>query len=195
VLSWWWLPRLYWGGKCCWLLWSKGHLSCCCRRVQFLSTRRSLRSSTSWSLRPSNLLTTLTVYVVKCWHCRCLMWLYFTNILLYIIFSCLFKTTQNTVCLIKCRLVVCTGTGMAAHWRGPCRDGDNVCCFTVGMGAKMESTIHRDTAVCISKFAAALACPLYGANVLLKIVDPWHLSSCVVHLDFDTLSSGCFCTL
>ena len=34
----------------------------------------------------------------------------------------------------------------------------------------MESTTHGDTTVCVSKFAAALAHPLYGANVLLKIV-------------------------
>jgi len=60
------------------------------------------------------------------------------------------------------KLEVCMGTGAA----GTPRDGDNVCGFTVGM----ESTTHRDTAVCVSKFAAALGHTLYGAYVLLKIV-------------------------
>jgi len=60
--------------------------------------------------------------------------------------------------------------------QGPRGDGDNGCGFTVGMGAKNTGprgdgvNNTRDTTVCVSRFTAALAHPLYGANVLLKIV-------------------------
>jgi len=37
-----------------------------------------------------------------------------------------------------------------------------------GVPVGMESTTHGDTALCVSKSAAALAHPFYGANVSLK---------------------------
>jgi len=68
-------------------------------------------------------------------------------------------------------LEVCTGTGAVGTPRGwgQClrfHHGDGGQEYGVPVG--MESTTHGDTAVCFSKFAAALAYQLYGANVLWK---------------------------